>query len=283
MELQQVRYFLALARSLNFTRAAELCGVTQPALTRAIQRLEAELGGPLLFRERSLTRLTALGEAMLPLLEASYAAAEAARQQAASFGRQETAPLRLGLVRSLTADLLAPVLGEVARLLPRLELSIDWAAAEQLAERLLDGSLDVALVRAPERLPARLHRWVLFDEQPMLLLPADHPLAALDRVPAATLAELDLIGRGDELDRIDGGRARRHRAEDAAAAQMLALLGLGTVVAGERTPPLPGLVSRPLDLPAQPIVLAALSGRPYGPAVDAFIRLARSRCWASGS
>jgi DNA-binding transcriptional LysR family regulator len=50
MEMQQVRYFLALARELNFTRAAEACNVTQPALTRAIQALEAELGGRLFHR-----------------------------------------------------------------------------------------------------------------------------------------------------------------------------------------------------------------------------------------
>ena len=67
MELFQVRYFLAWLRTLNFTRAAEACGVSQPALTRAIQRLEEELGGPLLHRERNLTQLSALGRAMLPL------------------------------------------------------------------------------------------------------------------------------------------------------------------------------------------------------------------------
>ena len=69
MDLVQIRYFLALAETLNFTRAAERCNVTQPALTRSIQRLEDELGGPLLLRERNLTQLTELGRAMLPLLE----------------------------------------------------------------------------------------------------------------------------------------------------------------------------------------------------------------------
>ena len=58
MELHQVRYFVALARSMNFTRAAEQCNVTQPALTKTIQKLEYELGGPLVFRERQLTQLT---------------------------------------------------------------------------------------------------------------------------------------------------------------------------------------------------------------------------------
>ena len=66
MELTQVRYFVALCRTLNFTRAAEACSITQPVLTRAIQRLETELGGPLLYRERNLTQLTPLGPRHAP-------------------------------------------------------------------------------------------------------------------------------------------------------------------------------------------------------------------------
>lgn len=68
MEMQQVRYFVALAETLNFTRAAERCNVSQPALTRAIQQLEYELGGPLVRREGRNSHLTGLGERMLPLL-----------------------------------------------------------------------------------------------------------------------------------------------------------------------------------------------------------------------
>ena len=74
MEFHQVRYFLALCTTLNFTRAAEACNVTQPALTRAIQRLEEEFGGPLFQRERSLTQLTELGRLMRPLMEQTLAA-----------------------------------------------------------------------------------------------------------------------------------------------------------------------------------------------------------------
>ena len=280
MELHQVRYFLALANSLNFTRAAEACNVTQPALTKAIQRLEAELGGALLLRERSLTRLTPLGEAMLPLLEASYQAAEAARAQAASFGRDEATPLRIGLTCSLSADLLAPVLDALTPLFPRLELSIERLGAEVLCERLRDGALDVALLRAPDHLPERLHRWTLYHERLVLLMPTDHALATLDSVPSSTLAALPLIGRHDELDAMAGPcGARRHRASDEASVQALVVLGLGCAVAGAHTSLAPGLIARPLDLPAHPIMLATIAGRPYGAAVDGFVRLARARSW----
>lgn len=63
MELHQARYFLALAKSLNFTRAAEQCNVSQPALTRALQKLEHELDGALVHRERQLTQIDGSGQA----------------------------------------------------------------------------------------------------------------------------------------------------------------------------------------------------------------------------
>src|SRR6476659_10568158 len=82
LQLYQMRYFLALAKTLNFTRAAEQCNVTQPALTKAVQKLEQELGGALIHRERHLTQLTELGTLILPTLEKMLAAAEAVQLQA---------------------------------------------------------------------------------------------------------------------------------------------------------------------------------------------------------
>ncbi|MBV8650613.1 MAG: LysR family transcriptional regulator, partial [Alphaproteobacteria bacterium] len=68
MEMHQIRYFLAVADALNFTRAADKCNVAQPSLTRAIKLLEEELGGPLLHRERARTHLSELGKMVLPYL-----------------------------------------------------------------------------------------------------------------------------------------------------------------------------------------------------------------------
>jgi LysR family transcriptional regulator, hydrogen peroxide-inducible genes activator len=69
MELAQVRSFIALCRTLNFTRAAGQCNVTQPAFTRAMQKLEVEFGGLLIFRECNLTQLMERGRATRPHLE----------------------------------------------------------------------------------------------------------------------------------------------------------------------------------------------------------------------
>src|SRR3984885_14426646 len=97
MELHQIRYFLAVANTRNFTRAAEQCNVTQPALTKGVQRLEQELGGQLIFRERQLTQLTDLGKEVLPMLERTLASAEAVRHKAREFQRKDAAPLKIGL------------------------------------------------------------------------------------------------------------------------------------------------------------------------------------------
>src|ERR1700742_1623783 len=107
MELHQVRYFLAVASTLNFTRAAEQCNVTQPALTKAVQKLEHELGGTLIHRESSLTQLTELGKMILPTLEKMSAAEEAVRLQARAYQKKTIAPLKIGPVPSISAALIA--------------------------------------------------------------------------------------------------------------------------------------------------------------------------------
>ena len=87
MELHQIRYFLAVSSTLNFTRAAEECHVSQPSLTRAIKKLEDELGEELFRRERSRTHLTELGRVMVPFLQQSLDSAMAAKAHAQSYGR----------------------------------------------------------------------------------------------------------------------------------------------------------------------------------------------------
>ena len=84
MEIHEIRYFLATSETLNFTRAAEQCNVSQPALTRAIQQLEDELAGPLIRREGKLSHLTDLGQRMLPLMQQCYQSALSAKSLATS-------------------------------------------------------------------------------------------------------------------------------------------------------------------------------------------------------
>jgi len=115
MEMHQVRYFLAVAETLNFTRAAERCNVSQPALTRAIQNLEGEFGGLLFRRERNLTHLTELGRLVVrrlcgmgiapPLDQAEAGGIGSGRRSRR--GQRLDGALRLSLRRTLSAGLSA--------------------------------------------------------------------------------------------------------------------------------------------------------------------------------
>jgi len=101
LEMHHIRYFLALSETLNLTKAAERCNVSQPALSRAIKALETELGGELLRRERTLSHLTELGQRMLPMLRQCYETALAAKMMAASIRKGETAPLSVAVTHTV--------------------------------------------------------------------------------------------------------------------------------------------------------------------------------------
>ena len=113
--MHQVRYFLAVVRTLHFTRAAEECNVTQPSLTRAIKQLEAELGGDLFRRERPQAQLTELGERMHAPLKQCYEGALAARALASAIKSAEAGSLRLAMSHTIDLDIVLPHLNELRR------------------------------------------------------------------------------------------------------------------------------------------------------------------------
>lgn len=291
MDLTQIRYFLAVARELNFTRAAEACNVTQPALTRAVQRLEEELGGPLLLRERALTQLTVLGRLMLPLLQQTVDAAEAVRQGATGFARKDAPkPLRVGIERWLPIRALLPLLREVVSHVSEVELSLIEDAPDPLADFLLRGELDAALLSETHELPERLSRWPLWTQRIGVLLPERHPLAlqaevAPDDLAGEAMLEPAAAGAAAVLRHLAGG-AYAPRAAHTAGASMsgieaLVALGLGLTLTSADRPDMPGCVVRPLrsEAAAQAVMLAVPAGRPMNPAVSAFVKLARARRW----
>src|SRR5688572_13480043 len=124
MEMQQVRYFVALADTLNFTRAAEQCNVSQPALTRAIQQLEHELGGPLFHRERGNTHLSELGRMMLPYLETVEGQARAAREHARAIKKLEKATLTIGTMCTIGPQLVADLIIRFRAAHPEVEVAV---------------------------------------------------------------------------------------------------------------------------------------------------------------
>lgn len=291
LEFHQVRYFIALAQSLNFTRAAEQCSVTQPALTKAIQKLEQELGGELLYRERQLTQLTDLGKLLLPMFETTLTAAESIRLQADDFRHKAVAPLKIGLSPCISASLVATPLLQIAETMPGLQVELEEASPKQLIEMLLEGHVNAAICADDvESLPDRIDFWRLFEERFTVLVARQGMLSGDGPIPGEALSEaiwLEQIGcetarrfwaeRMPGLDRLRVGHRSRHLDH----LQQLVKVGLGVMLAPEHMPHSSDLKRRMIagDEFRREIRLLVMSGRRYLPALGAFVRLARTRDW----
>jgi DNA-binding transcriptional LysR family regulator len=205
MEMHQVRYFLAVTRTLNFTRAADECNVTQPSLTRAIKQLEAELGGDLFRRERPAAQLTELGLRMLPLLKQCYDAALSARSLASSFKSGEVGSLRIAITEAIDLSLVIPYLEQLKRLFNRLEFRIMRGTGKQVAEYLKKGEAELGIAADIGEDWDRLDSWPLFTEGFQLLISQNHPLAGRDHLDFADLKSQQLLSRGycEHADRLN--------------------------------------------------------------------------------
>lgn len=196
MEMQQVRYFLALAKTLNFTRAAEECHVTQPALTRSIKLLEDELGGALIRRERNHSHLTELGRRMLPMLQQCYDAAVSAKSLARAVRGSEIVPMNIAISNCVNTTTLARCLAEVVKAYPGVELKIRRGPPSAVAAALKSGEADMAIA-GPLETWDRLDEWPLFREAVELVIGPGHELARgnASEVALANLADEVFLSR----------------------------------------------------------------------------------------
>ena len=149
MEMHEIKYFLAACRTLNFHRAAELSHVSQPALTRAVQKLEAELGGHLFHRERNQIRVTDFGRLMRSHLEQVLRQTDTAKVVAQSFLKLEAAPLALGVMCTIGPLRFVGFLNDFREHHPGIEVSVIENVPGRLSELLLGGTLDIALMAQP--------------------------------------------------------------------------------------------------------------------------------------
>src|SRR6059058_5726929 len=195
MEMHQVRYFLAVARVLNFTRAADECNVTQPSLTRAIKQLESELGGDLFRRERPAAQLTELGLRMHPLLKQCYDAATGARQLASSFKSGEVGALRIALTHSIDLSLLIPHLDQIKRLFNRLEFRFLRSNAREIAEFLKKGEAELGIAAEIDEEWDRLDTWPLFSESFQLVMNRQRALAGREHIDFEDLRSEQWLSR----------------------------------------------------------------------------------------
>jgi DNA-binding transcriptional LysR family regulator len=292
MEMHQIRYFLAVAQTLNFTQAANDCHVSQPSLSRAIKKLEEELGGDLFRRERTLTHLTELGRMMLPLLTQSFDSAQSAKTLAASYRRGGCAPLRIALSHTVNLSVLVAPLTELVKAFPGLELRFTRGAAPEIVSALKSDIAELAVCSALEDDWDRIDRWALFMEPFDLVVHATHALAQRNSVPLSLLKNERLLERGYcELSHQLNTGLTSHDIVPSAADKVasdqdaLALVEANVAVSIMPTTAPKGPNLRTLTIDgfklSRVVYLYAVAGRQRSQAANALVKLLRAKNWST--
>jgi DNA-binding transcriptional LysR family regulator len=294
MEMRQVRYFLAVAGTLNFTRAAERCNVSQPALTRAIQQLEEELGGLLLRRERKLTHLTDFGRLIEPHLRQLSTDAEAAKSTARRFLNLQAAQIRLGVMCTIGPARFMAFLAEFRAANPGCELTLVEGVPSGLSTMLLQGELDLAVMAQPDPFGERLEVLPIYRERFCIAFPTGHRFQQENRVQITDVAgetylrRINCEYRDYLVERLrERGLATRvgFQSEREDWIQMMVAAGFGVCFLPEFSPTIPGLCTQPVSDPeiVREVSLVSMSGRRFSPAVLTFVRAIRAHDWSHES
>lgn len=195
LELRHLRYFVAVAEELNFTRAAERLHIAQPPLSTQIRLLEEELGAQLFERDKRRVYLTQAGREMLERARAILAAAEQAKDAVRRTASGETGELRLGYVPSaMFTEVLPGVIRRFQKRYPRVRLHLHEVPSIEQLYALHNRELDVGILRRPDMaIPAgvRLEEW--YQAPLVAALPKAHRLAARDELRIADLKDEPLI------------------------------------------------------------------------------------------
>jgi DNA-binding transcriptional LysR family regulator len=287
MELRQLEYLVAVAEEANFTRAAERIHVAQPAVSAQIQRLERELGQPLLDRSRRTVRLTAAGEAALPYARAALTAVSDIKVAVDELTQLVRGTVTIGTVTSHSVDipgLLADFHGDH----PNVEITLSTHSSDVLIDGVRTGRLDAAIVSVgPDECPAGLQVEVVTDEPIVIAVsPADR-WASRKSVRLTELRDRALIalpvGAGIRH-QFDGACARAgitpriaFEASTPLALADLAERGLGAAVVPASVPRgHDGLRALAIDPELRGrLVLAWRSGGPMSPAARVLVERAR--------
>jgi LysR family hydrogen peroxide-inducible transcriptional activator len=192
MEMNQLRYAVAVARSGNFTRAAEQCRVSQPSLSQQIQKLEEELGERLFDRMKRQTKLTPYGEAFIRRAVRILEETEMALREASDAKSLVSGTLTIGVLPTIAPYLLPKTIGAFARKFPGVEIVVQEDTTAQLLKYLATYEIDFALASDPIQ-DSRFEIRELFAEELLLALPPGHRLTHKRTVPAAALEGERLI------------------------------------------------------------------------------------------
>lgn len=290
MELHEIRYFLALSRSLNFTKAAETCNVSQPALTRAIQKMEDELGGLLFSRERNNTHLTELGRLLEPHLQEVLPRTQVAKDTASRFLRLDSAQLRLGVMCTIGPVRFVSFLSRFRADNPGVEMTLVEHTPAHLTEMLTKGEIDLALMARPEGFDAPMQAHPLYAERFVIACSAGHPFARRNAVRVSDLDGETYLQRinceyrdhlKDTCAAQGANIVRSYRSEREDWILTMVAAGMGVCFLPEFCSAVPGIVSRPVIDPVvqREVSLVTVAGRRWSSPVSAFVKAVRQYRW----
>ena len=291
MEMHQVRYFLAVAEELNFSRAAEKCNVSQPSLSRAIQLLEGEFGGQLFRREHSRTHLSDLGKMIRPHLETVYNAAKKAKELSRDVTKMQKTPFKLGIMSTISPNEIVDLIAALEARYEGLELRLCDASAADLRKRLLVGDLEVVIYALPgEEADERTHVQPLFSEQMVIAVNRQHRLANEVGFPVKELngehyihrMNCEFAGYADHILQEKGVTCTPtfwSERDEWTLAMVAAGLGFAFMPANSVNHP--DVVGIPVIEPEfwRQVNLVTVRGRPYSPGVGALVREAMRKKW----
>ncbi len=182
MDFNQVRYFLALAETLNFTRAAERCFVTQPALTQGIKRLEDELGGELIKRDGRYTELTELGLSLRSHFEQINRTRNLVKMTARSVVSGDVAELNIGIMCTIGPRVLTGMLNAFQMNNPMISIVLHDVTPNSIPDLLLTSGLDAVFCARHGPAHLRLRYLNLFEEPMVVAFPKSHEFSDYETV-----------------------------------------------------------------------------------------------------
>lgn len=192
MKLSSLRYLVAFADEGSISRAADLCGISQPTLSVALQNLESMLGATLIERAKGHVTLTELGQEVVQ--QARRALEEARRvETVAHMGKDPLSGVfRLGVIHTIAPYLLPELIGSMRRLTPDMKLYIEESMTSLLSDYLKYGAIDAAIIALPFDVPG-IETRVLYDEAFRVVVPKGHPWAKRRKIAASEVKGEDVL------------------------------------------------------------------------------------------
>jgi DNA-binding transcriptional LysR family regulator len=293
MEMHQIRYFLAACRTLNFTRAADECNVSQPALTRAVRQLEEEFGAPLFIRERRRTQLTPMGKLLRDHLSVIDDQTRATRLAARQLLDLDHAEIAVGVMCTISPGRVAPFLAAFGAEHPGIVCKVHDLTPAGLDEDMLSGKLDCALFARAGALHERLDAASLYDEQMVLATGPEHRFAQRNGVPLREIAGERYVDRLncefrsvflDFFETHDLELEIAYSSEREDWVQHMVRAGLGVCLLPEDAVMVDGVKCCAILEPElkRSVELVTLAGRPFPPGLRQFVDFATGYDWAGG-